>query len=581
MFYTILEWILKIALAVFGIGFCIFSHELGHFLAAKLLGLHVDAFSIGFRAFWKKKYRGVEYRLGWIPIGGYCEIPQIDATDETPKAADGTELRRAKPHEKIITAAAGPLFNIISGALVACVIWAFGMPQDTPKMRSITVQEIDKTGPEYAAGLREGDKIVKLNGNPFLCTWARFLEKLIYVNGEVELTVERGDKTLVIRYFQKINPNNERLTKEGLPAPFFSPRIPIDLVPKSGGVAEKAGLKSGDRIIKIDGRIVGTDTPDQIALRELQSMMMFSQGKPLHFTLLRNGKTFEIDIAPHQDPHYTVSGGRYLIGVLFLGNESSENNLKIGGVNVGSPAEKAGIKPGDLIIELDGKTVKDNKEFRETIGKCNGKPVTLKLKRAEKLIDIELAPVKVIPIPFIMTIDTDFPMDYPSPWKQFVSTLNSSYRALSGFGITIGKKLGLTKKESSIKPRHVSGVVGMGTVLTQNVHFKMSYREFSVWIYLIVMISFALAIFNLLPLPVLDGGHILFGCIELVIRRPLPVKVVKVLYITFAVLLILLMIYATFNDVRRIYESSRKEEPAKAKAEPETKPAKPETKPAK
>ena len=74
------------------IGFCIFSHELGHFLAAKWRGMHIDAFSLGFRPFWKKKINGVEYRLGWLPFGGYVELPQVDATDAVPKAADGTIL---------------------------------------------------------------------------------------------------------------------------------------------------------------------------------------------------------------------------------------------------------------------------------------------------------------------------------------------------------------------------------------------------------------------------------------------------------------------------------------------------------
>ena len=53
------------------LGFCILFHELGHFLAAKMLGLHVDAFSLGFRPFWRKKYKGVEYRIGYLPFGGY------------------------------------------------------------------------------------------------------------------------------------------------------------------------------------------------------------------------------------------------------------------------------------------------------------------------------------------------------------------------------------------------------------------------------------------------------------------------------------------------------------------------------
>ena len=147
--------------------------------------MHVDAFSIGFKAIWRKKYRGVEYRIGILPFGGYCDIPQIDATDAEPKAADGTVLPHAKPLDRIVTAAAGPLFNIISGFLVACVIWIWGMPQDTPKMRTIVVRTIDETGPEYAAGLRAGDRIVKLNGKRFFCTWANFTSSLLYTIGEV------------------------------------------------------------------------------------------------------------------------------------------------------------------------------------------------------------------------------------------------------------------------------------------------------------------------------------------------------------------------------------------------------------
>ena len=117
--------------AVLAISFCILSHELGHFLAARWRGLHVDAFSLGFRPFWRKKINGVEYRLGYLPFGGYCDIPQIDCTDATPKSADGVELPRASALDRVITAFAGPFFNILSGLLVACIVWAFGIPQDS------------------------------------------------------------------------------------------------------------------------------------------------------------------------------------------------------------------------------------------------------------------------------------------------------------------------------------------------------------------------------------------------------------------------------------------------------------------
>ena len=542
--------ILSVVFALVAIGFCIFSHELGHFIAAKLLGLHVDAFSIGFRAIWKKKFRGVEYRLGIIPVGGYCEIPQIDATDEEPKAADGTVLPRAKPLAKIITAAAGPLFNILSGALLACIIWAWGIPQDTPKMRAITVLDIDQKGPEYAAGLRKGDKIVKLNGKTFFCTWARFTEQLIYTNGEIELTAERDGKTFTVRYTPRENPNAPvKLKNEHIPYPFFTPLVPIELVPIAGGAAEKAGIKPGDRICEIDGRnITGYD--------EYQLTLNRSQGKTLKFKLLRDGKTVEVEVAPHPVPGLKKDAELYLIGINF--NPDNEREIEISGIIAGSAAEKAGVKPGDRALELNGAPVKDIPAFQKTVRESKDKPVSLKLRRGEEIVAIEVVPDKYTP----MTIDAEISLkDYPSPWRQFVSTLESSYKALRGIFITVGNKLGLTQKNSQIKPKHLSGPLGMGTVLFTSVR----HMNFSVVIYFLVMISFALAIFNLLPLPVLDGGHIFFGCIELVIRRRLPAKAMKVLYITFAVLLILLMIYATFNDVRRIWNSSRTPAPQEEK----------------
>ena len=154
---NILSIIGSLVFVFVAIGLCIFSHELGHFLAGKWRGLHIDAFSLGFKPFWRKKINGVEYRLGYLPFGGYVELPQIDATDEVPKSADGKELPRAKAIDRVITAVAGPLFNILFGLLAGTLIYFVGMPSDTAKMREMTVNHVDEKGPEYAAGLRKGD----------------------------------------------------------------------------------------------------------------------------------------------------------------------------------------------------------------------------------------------------------------------------------------------------------------------------------------------------------------------------------------------------------------------------------------
>ena len=554
------EWVFNIAATVFvfiAIGFCIFSHELGHFLAAKWRGLHVDAFSIGFKSFWKKKYKGVEYRLGWIPVGGYCEIPQIDAADNVPKAADGTELPHAKPLDRIITAAAGPFFNILSGFLIACVIWIWGMPQDTPKMREIIVHKVDPAGPEYASGLRAGDRIVALNGRRFFCTWAKFTEQLIYTIGEVDLTVERGGKTLRIRYIPRENPKAPvKIRNEHIAYPFFTPVIPIELVPLPGGAAEKAGVKPGDRIAAVNGKALTTYGDFQIGLD-------MSRGAPVDLELLRGDKTVNVTVIPTPVPNLGEEFTYYLTGVRFHGDPKPGQELEIAGLIPGGAAEKAGVRPGDRIVSFNGIAPKDFPDFTRLVRERRDTLSKFELKRGDEVVTVELTPVKIVP----MTIGVELSLrDHPSPWDQFVATLDMSYKALRGIAIFVGNKLGLTDANTQINPSHLSGPLGMGRVLFASVR----YSTLSTGIYFLVIISFALAIFNLLPLPVLDGGHIFFGCIELVTRKPLPAKLVKVLFAIFAGLLILLMLYVTFNDARRIYDNHLK--PALHSEKPEPKP---------
>ena len=187
-----------------------------------------------------------------------------------------------------------------------------------------------------------------------------------------------------------------------------------------------------------------------------------------------------------------------------------------------------------------------NISFSKRIREAKDTEIEVTLRRGDEELKLKMTPVKYVP----MTIDAEVSVrGYPSPWQQFVTTWDMSFKALRGIIVGIANKLGLTSESSQLAPRHLSGPLGMGLVLFNSVR----HSTLSTGIYFMVLISFALAIFNLLPLPVLDGGHILFGIIEAAIRRPLPVKVIKGLYIVFAVLLITLMVYVTFFDAKRVY----------------------------
>ena len=518
------------------LGFCIFSHELGHFLAGRLMGLHIDAFSLGFRPIWRRKYKGVEYRIGWLPLGGYVELPQIDGSDEVPKSADGTELPRATPLARIVTAVAGPLFNILSGLLVGCVVWAVGVPQATPKMREIEVLDVPENSPEYAAGLRKGDVIVKLNGSTFHDTWEKFVEKVLFTIDEVHLDVRRGGETLHIAYLPKENPAAPgKAGKEQLAYPFFRPLIPIRLYPLEDSPAQAAGIRDGDILISVGGENI-------VGIENFISALNFSNGREIDAVVIRDGAEVRLKVTP-----VPVKGmekeERFLTGIT-MSMDKKSGNILIASVMAGGSAAEAGVREGDLIVAVDGREIREMKAFSEYIASKREEPVRLKVSREGKEQEFTLTARRFAAYEIGVELAA---YNHPNPFELLYGTLEMSWKSLRGIATTVGNKLGLTESRSSLKPSHMSSTLGIGMALYDSVRTSPSYG-----IYLIAVISFALAIFNLLPLPVLDGGHILFGLLESITRRRIPSPVMKVVSYIFVTLLILLTVLITFYDGKRL-----------------------------
>ena len=535
-FLNILEIIGCVLFVIFFLGFCVFIHELGHFLTAKMCGLHVNAFSLGFKKAWGKKINGVDYRIGWLPFGGYVDIPQIDST-EIPHTAEGKELPPAKPVHRLLSAFAGPFFNILFGLALGCVVWLIGVPQDSPKMREIVVASIEKNGPEYKAGLRKDDKIFKLNGKTFFYTWKEFVFKTILTIGEVKLDVNRDGKDLEISYVPKQNPNAPEAMKfEKMPWPYFQAKIPIEMFPQKDSPAAKAGMKAGDTIVSINGRRIEN-------YDEFFGIINYSEGKILNIVVERDGQN--IKLAPIKPILYKEAMEQtkdiYLIGVFFTPKTVP---LKVLMTVPGAPAMRAGVKTGDVIEKVNDKKITDFKAFQDAVKPLKDTPFTMQVKRGGKIVDIKLAATQRKIYEIGVSLMT---LDHPTPWQQFTNVIDMSYRSLCGLGIFFMNKAGMTKTKSAIKPRNLSGPIGLATTLYRSV--KTGSIRFG--LYFVVLVSFALAIFNLLPLPVLDGGHMTLALIEIIIRKPLHEGTVKVLTFIFIFLLISLMIYVTYFDILR------------------------------
>ena len=126
-----------------------------------------------------------------------------------------------------------------------------------------------------------------------------------------------------------------------------------------------------------------------------------------------------------------------------------------------------------------------------------------------------------------------------------------SVKSLRSLGVSLGNSLGLTKAHTTIKPSHLNGPIGIGRVLYISVYRGSIVQGLS----LVVLVSFSLGLFNLLPIPVLDGGHILLAVLELIFRRPVSPKVLHPIMMGFVGLLIAFMLYVSFYDVRRVIGS--------------------------
>jgi RIP metalloprotease RseP len=603
---------------VFFFGLCIFVHELGHFLVARWRKLHVVAFSIGFVKAYGWMRDGIEYRIGWLPFGGYVDLPQIDATGE-PKLKDGTPLPPAKPFDRILTAAAGPACNILFGFLLGAFLWWHGIPQDTPKMTEITVSELATASPEYEAGLRDGDRIVRVNGRRFYDTWNGLVREIIFTVGDVELEVLRDGAPLTVRY--RPTQNREKLQGEDIAYPFFLPTLPLVVQVRPDSPAAAAGMKNGDEIVEVDEKPLARHS-------DLAKLLANADGSPIQFKVRREGQVVTLEPAT---PARTSIPDSYLIGIeqqetlravvsrvaavadgpAVTDVRKGDRILRINGrelvsvekveailqdgaampvtvdverdgktetcvmgltahpgqvrgedafaitveyqygppirvarVMPGYPAEAAGIRAGDELLRIDDRDIVEYATLPRAVQAAKGKAVSLAVSRqGETLTFAALTP--------LVRGDYDLGLEWviynhPTPWRQLVDTVTMSYKSVRGI---------LAKMffgSSTLKPSHLSGPIGIVRAIGITVDRGGIIPALS----LIVMITFSLAILNLMPLPVLDGGHIVMALYERIFRRPVPVRVVQPLFAVFVVLLISLMLYVTFFDVRRMMPKS-------------------------
>ncbi len=451
---------MTIIYGLLGLGFIVFIHELGHFIAAKIFGVTVESFSVGMGpVLLHKTIKGTDYRLSLIPLGGYCGMKgQKDfqiALDEKLESIQGEKdsFYGIHPIKRAIIAFAGPFFNFLFAAFAFMIISMVGYSYYTSQNKIILANEI---------------------------------------------------------------------------------------YPEMESIASKAGLQTGDKIIAIDNK----DTP---YFTDIYESISVSANQEIDLTIERNDEIFDVKITPSLNKET----GAGVLGIV------SWTDPIIDFVQENSPAQKAGIQVGDIIIEINENPIKNTADYNKFTQDLQSFSVKL-LRNGEEIFIPEVVP----------QISND---DESTEKKATIgigfyaekikSKTYSFFPAIANGFVEAGKMTVLSVKSLALLfqgvdlTKAVSGPLRITVMLgdTAKSGFSAGFSTGIVTVFnFLAIISISLFIMNLLPIPILDGGLILFALIEAITKKQISPRIQYYVQFVGIAFILVLFVFAMFGDISYI-----------------------------
>lgn len=432
------------------LGVLIFIHEFGHFLFARIFGVGVEKFSLGFGPKIWGVTRGItDYRISAIPLGGYVKMVGESPDSEIAPEDIHLSFTHKKLYQKAIIVAAGPVFNLL---LAWVIFWALILANGRTSLKPV-IGEMKPDSPALAAGFVSGDEIVSIDGIP-VKTW-----------DEMDKIIESGN------------------------------------------------------------------------------------GSPIKIIYSRNGHESSVSVTPILYPGRNDLGEKvdvYGTGVMPIIRPVLDYVEKDG------PAWQAGLREGDRLVFADGKPVESWTSFTRLIGGSKGNPLNVQVERDGKLLDFQLRPErKEIKTPlgekfekYMVGIMGSSDILHIS-FGPFESVKESATQILWVCKLTA---IGMVKFVAGSLPEdNIGGPIRIAEMAGEQARAGISY-----FVYFIAAVSANLAVINLFPVPVLDGGHLLFFGIEAIIRRPISRKIKEICLQIGMFLLLALMAYVIYKDIMRL-----------------------------
>jgi regulator of sigma E protease len=312
----------------------------------------------------------------------------------------------------------------------------------------------------------------------------------------------------------------------GLPIP-VNPAI-IGYV-EPGSAEAKLGIQEGDRIVSVNGETVKS-------WQDVVQNTVFARTSVLPVAIEHDGREIAYQLQATSDN---------AVGLKML-NLDPRDHPEVMEVISGSAAEKAGLKQGDHIISFAGVPIASRDQLIDLIRKRGGQPTEMKIDRGEQKMALNITPtvdptIKGGRIGVALGVSSTqiyiVPKPGPTPLEQVRDVMDKTFATIGAL---------IHSRETGVGAKDLSGPVGILAVLANAVN-----SDYRLALSFLVLLNINLAIINLLPIPVLDGGHILMAIIEKIRRRPLSIKFVEYTTTGFAVLLISFMLYVTFFDIKR------------------------------
>jgi len=436
------------------LGVLVAFHELGHFLAARWVGVKVLKFSLGFGPkLFGRQMGETEYLLSAIPLGGYVKLYGEDETEATTQEDRARSFAHKGLWGKVLIVAAGPGFNFI----LAYFIFAGWLATGTP---------------------------------------------------------------LFVPTFQDLTPDIEAM------------------VP--GSPADTAGIQIGDRVSRVNGEAISTRT-------ELFDAVAKSNGQTLTLEIKRDGQLKTLKVTPTTTPGPQTSAQEpgYYLGV-------EEAPPLVTSVMQNSPAAKAGLQTGDHVVSIDGQTIHTWSQMTGIVKESPNRQLQVAVLREGHRISLSVTPTVEKTMINGQSVDIG-KIGISGPGRSIMRSSTPLLSLYDGLGATWGwtelTVIGLYKMiVGDISSKNIGGPLTIA-----NISGEAASQGVSSVVFLIAILSINLGVLNLLPIPILDGGHLLFFLIEGILRKPLGERQREIAQQAGLVLLVGVMIFAFWNDLERIF----------------------------